>query len=128
RFAPGSAGGSARDFDSYASSSSLGKRVRGSERAEGRAESNRETPMRRTMAMLAVLSLAGCGHESGNVEEGQTEGTAAAERPDVGEASSALRIGRRRPVISARVRRSLAAGAERLSDLQADRIGDNARN
>lgn len=82
--------------------------------------------MRGTMAMFTILSLAGCGQPQdaeSKGPEGATAGTT-----EVKEVASPLRFGGRPPSVSARVRKSLAAAADRLSDLQADRIGDNARN
>jgi hypothetical protein len=83
--------------------------------------------MRGTMAMLTILSLSGCGQPD-DVEGKRSGGAPAAGVTEVKEVSSPLRFGRRHGNVSGRVRRTLAAAADRLSDLQADRIGDNARN
>ena len=82
--------------------------------------------MRNSMAMLTVVLLSGCGQPDGAVA-GRAEGTTAVEVTRVKEVAFPLRGGRPAS-ISARVRASLARGAERVSDLQADRIGDNAHN
>ena len=82
--------------------------------------------MRSSMAMLTVLSLSGCGQADG-ASVRRTEGTPAVEATRVKEVAFPLRGGSP-ALVSARVRSSLAQGAERLSDLQADRIGDNAHN
>ncbi|HEX3596737.1 MAG TPA: hypothetical protein VHU80_16615 [Polyangiaceae bacterium] len=78
--------------------------------------------MRFILGMLTTSLLCGCGQ----AEDAQTTNPAPA--ATTGEVTSALRIGHRPPRVSTRVRRSLGSAADRLSDLQADRIGDNAHN
>jgi hypothetical protein len=72
--------------------------------------------------VLAVLLAAGCGQAEGTVLESVPAAS------DTMETSAPLRIGRRAPRVSPAVRQSLGKAAARLSDLQADAIGDNARN
>ncbi len=80
--------------------------------------------MRLITGMLTASLICGCGQ----ADEVGTTGPTPAAGSDTGQISAPLRIGRRAPRIASRVRKSLGDGAARLSDLQADRIGDNARN
>ncbi|HEX4334890.1 MAG TPA: hypothetical protein VH062_03190 [Polyangiaceae bacterium] len=84
--------------------------------------------MRLITGMLTTALVCGCGQADDTTTAKPSAPTAAAVPGDTGEVSAALRVGRRPPRLSARVRKALAAGAGRLSDLQADRIGDNAHN
>jgi hypothetical protein len=79
--------------------------------------------MRFITSVLTASLVCGCG-QGGDL--GTTTPTPPASQTAT--ASSALRIGGKPSRIPARVRKALSSAAARLSDLQADAIGDNARN
>ena len=80
--------------------------------------------MRFITGMLTASLVCGCG-VSDDVAHPGAPGPAAGDTASV---SAALRVGRRPPRVGAKVRAALSSAATRLSDLQADAIGDNARN
>ncbi|HVW30282.1 MAG TPA: prenyltransferase/squalene oxidase repeat-containing protein [Polyangiaceae bacterium] len=81
--------------------------------------------MRFITGMLTVSLVCGCGQA-----EDATNPVASPRVTETASVSSALRIGAggKPSFITPQLRRTLSKGAARLSDLQADAIGDNARN